>query len=228
MRTFLLALMHQACAVIFVVMFTVTAAGANTATMQFSDTYDPNPNAFTAVDNNQSYHFSHNIVADQDGDGLFWTGTYGFDSLTDTITSAAITLSFKDKCTDATAESVELIFDVESFRSQVITFGGITYTATISSEWSSLINDGILGVTLQNTGQTSGYPCNTSNFLFLGSTLTVSVDRNRQVERLLLISQPNQILELNRIQKPNRVPEPTTTTLILLALVALVVVRLHL
>ena len=153
---------------------------ASATVMTFTDTVDPNPDQLISFGNNQSYSFTHNIIADQDGAGAFSTGIYGYNSLTDIISGASIALRFKDENTDTALESVQLIFDAQSYGTQTITSGGSTYIATISSGWGLLINDGILNVTLQNAGTTNGQPDGRSDFLFLDSTLTVDVNRTIQ------------------------------------------------
>lgn len=177
---------------------------ASATVMTFTDTVDPNPDQLISFGNNQSYSFTHNIIADQDGAGAFSTGIYGYNSLTDIISGASIALRFKDENTDTALESVQLIFDAQSYGTQTITSGGSTYIATISSGWGLLINDGILNVTLQNAGTTNGQPDGRSDFLFLDSTLTVDVNRTIQESAAI------------------QVPEPAPFTLILLGLAGLV------
>lgn len=163
--------------------FLLAAASANAAAMTFIDKVDPNPDKLISFGNNLSYSFSHSIISDQDGTGAFWSGTYGFNPLTDIITSASIALDFKDESTDIASESVQLVFDAQSFGTQMVTSGGATYAATISGGWDTLLNDGILNVTLQNAGTTSGHQDDRSDFLFLESTLTVDVRREGQTAR---------------------------------------------
>lgn len=163
---------------------------ASATVMTFTDTVDPNPDQLISFGNNQSYSFTHNIIADQDGAGAFSTGIYGYNPLTDIISGASIALRFKDESTDIALESVQLIFDAQSYGTQTITSGGSTYTATISSGWGLLINDGILNVTLQNAGTTNGQPDGRSDFLFLDSTLTVDVNRTRQESAAIQIPEP--------------------------------------
>lgn len=139
---------------------------ANAAIYSFTDVVDPDPDALISFGNHKSYSFSHNILDD------------GYDILTDSITSASLVLNFKDESTDAAPESVSFTFDLSPFGTQTITSGGETYTATFSG--LSLIDllsaDGILNVELYNAGQTNSHQANRSDFLFLGSTLTVFVD----------------------------------------------------
>lgn len=166
---------------------TLLLAASNTGAtiMTFTDKVDPNPDQLVsfsngAAANNQAYSFTHSIIADQDDAGGFWSGTYGYNSLTDSIVSASMALIFKDESNDVAPESVQFIFDALSFGTQTITSGGATYTATFSSGWGTLLNDGILNVTLQNAGITSGHQDDRSDFLFQDSTLTVIVDRTVQ------------------------------------------------
>lgn len=177
---------------------------ANAAVMTFTDTINPNPDQLISFGNKESYSFTHNIIADQDGAGAFSTGIYGYNPLTDIISGASIALRFKDEDTDTALESVQLIFDAQSYGTQIITNGGSIYTATISSGWGSLINDGILNVTLQNAGITNNQQEDRSDFIFLESTLTVDVNRTIQESAAL------------------QVPEPAPFTLILMGLAGLV------
>ena len=189
-------------AFIFATTLLLVATSANAAVMTFTDRVDPNPDQLISFGNNDSYSFTHSIIADQDGAGSFWSGTYGYDSVTDIITSALIELNFKDESNDAAAESVRLILDAQSFGTQTITSGGATYTATISSGWGTLLNDGILNVTLQNAGLTSGNQNLRSDFLFLDSTLVVNAERTTQVP-------------------PTAVPEPASLVLLGIGLAAM-------
>lgn len=177
---------------------------ANAAVMTFTDTINPHPDQLISFGNNQSYSFTHNIIADQDGAGAFSTGIYGYNPLTDIISGAFIALRFKDEDIDTAPESVQLIFDAQSYGTQIITSGGSIYIATISSEWDSLTNNGILNVILQNAGTTNGNQIGRSDFLFLDSTLTVDVNRTIQESAAL------------------QVPEPAPFTLILMGLAGLV------
>lgn len=191
--------------------FLLTASVATATAMVFIDKIDPNPNQLISYSNgqggnSQSYSFTHSIIADQDGaGGSYWSGIYGYNSLTDTISSALIELTFKDETNDTAPESVQLIFDAQSYGTQTITSGGSTYTAIISNEWGALLNDGILNITLQNAGTTSGPQDGRSDFIFLDSTLTVDVNRNIQ-----------------QASAPTQVPEPNILALISLCLVSFV------
>lgn len=187
----------------FIASTTLLLAVANTeaAVMTFTDTVDPNPDQLISFGNNKSYSFTHSIVIDQDGAGTFWNGTYGHNSLTDIISGASIKLRFKDESNDIAPESVQLLFDAQSFGPQTITSGGIIYFATISSGWNALLNDGVLNVVLQNAGITNRQQAFRSDFLFLDSTLTVDVDRRVQAQQI---------------------PEPTSIALLLLGVAAFV------
>ena len=139
---------------------------ANATIYSFTDVVDPDPDALISFGNHKSYSFSHNILDD------------GYDILTDSITSASLVLNFKDESTDVAPESVSFTFDLTPFGTQTITSGGATFTATFSglSLIELLSTDGILNVELYNTGITNSHQANRSDFLFLGSTLTVYVD----------------------------------------------------
>lgn len=160
-----------------VILLLVTAT-SNAAIITLTDKFDPSSDQLISFGNNISYSFTHSIIADQDGVGNVWSGSYGYNSLSDAITGASIALRFKDESSDGALESVQLIFDGQSFGTQTITTGGNIYTATISSEWGSLLSDGILNVILQNAGTTSGPQDGRSDFLFLDSTLTVDIERD--------------------------------------------------
>jgi len=174
------------------------------AVMTFTDKVDPNPDQLISFGNNQTYSFTHNIIIDQDGAGAFWSGIYGYNSLTDIISGASIELRFKDESSDIAPESVQLLFDAQSFGTQTVTSGGATYIATISSGWNTLLNDGILNVTLQNAGITNGQQDFRSDFLFLDSTLTVDVKRGT---------------------RPQQIPEPAPIALLFLGLASLIYSR---
>lgn len=186
----------------------LSVAGAGAATLTFVDKVDPNPDRLISFGVDESYTFSHSLIADQDGAGSFWSGTYGFNPLTDAISSVSLTLNFKDESTDTAAESVALTFDAQPFGTHVITSGGAIYGVTFNSGFGTLLNDGVLNVTLQNAGTTSGNQDNRSDFLFLDSTLTVRVDRTE--------TQP---------PTTPAVPEPTSLALVALGLTALVARR---
>lgn len=140
---------------------------ANTSTYTFTDVVDPDPDVLISFGNHKSYSYSHSILDD------------GYNALTDFITSASLMLNFKDESNDEAPESVSFAFDLAPFGTQTITSGGATFTANFSGP--SLINllsgDGILNVTLDNTGITNGHQENRSDFQFLGSTLAVNADR---------------------------------------------------
>lgn len=151
------------------------STSASAILMTFIDKVDPNPDKLISFGTNQSYSFTHSIIADQDGAGMVHSGTYGYNSLTDRIVSASIVLAFRDESSDAASELVQLTFDAQPFGTpQTITSGGLPYTTTISN-LSTLLNDGILNVTLQNAGTMSGPMNNRSDFLFINSTLTVQI-----------------------------------------------------
>lgn len=159
-----------------IILLLVTAT-SNAAIITLTDKFAPSSDQLISFGNNISYSFTHSIIADQDGAGALWSGSYGYNSLIDAITSASIALRFKDESSDGALESVQLIFDGQSFGTQTITSGGAVYTATISSEWGTLLSDGMLNVILQNAGTTSGHQDGRSDFLFLDSTLTVDIER---------------------------------------------------
>ena len=166
---------------------------ANATIYSFTDVVDPDPDALISFGNHKSYSFTHNILDD------------GYDILTDSITSASLVLNFKDESTDVAPESVSFTFDLSPFGTQIITSGGATFTATFSG--SSLIDllsaDGILNVELYNAGRTNSHQANRSDFLFLGSTLTVYVDGTSDDETSN---------DLPPIQT-QAIPEPATLTL---------------
>lgn len=135
--------------------------------LTFTDVADPSPDELIAFGVNKTYSYSHNILDE------------GYNALTDIITSTSLVFSFADESTDAAAESVFFTFDLTPFGSQLITSGGTTFTTVFSGlTLSGLLSaDGILNVELENAGTTNGHQENRSDFLFLGSTLTVNVDR---------------------------------------------------
>lgn len=159
-----------------IILLLITAT-SNAAIITLTDKFDPSSDQLISFGNNISYSFTHSVIADQDGTGNLWSGSYGYNSLIDTITNASIALRFKDESSDGALESVQLIFDGQSFGTQTVTSGGAIYTATISSDWGTLLNDGILNVKLENAGTTNGHQDGRSDFLFLDSTLTVDIER---------------------------------------------------
>jgi hypothetical protein len=193
---------------VFIVWTTLllTAASASANVITFIDKVDPNPDQLITFGSKQSYSFTHSIIADQDGSGTFWSGTYGYNSLTDIISGISIALRFKDESNDSAPELVQLIFDAQSYGTQTITSGGATYIATFSSGWGTLLNDGILNVTLQQAGITNGPPDGRSDFLFLDSTLVVDVARTAQASA-------------------TSIPEPAKLALLGLGLAGLVTLR---
>lgn len=140
---------------------------AHATPLTFTDVADPSPDELIAFGVNKTYSFSHNILDD------------GYNALTDSIMSSSLVFSFLDESTDAAAESVFFTFDLSSFGSQLITSGGATFTTEFSGlALSGLLSpDGILNVELVNAGTTNSHQEDRSDFLFLGSTLTVNVDR---------------------------------------------------
>jgi len=99
----------------------LASTAINATTISFIDAFDPNPDPLISFGSNSSYSFTHSIVTDQDGAGLNWDGTYGYNPLTDTVSNASIALFFKDESTDIVSESVQLIFDEMSFGTHIIT-----------------------------------------------------------------------------------------------------------
>jgi hypothetical protein len=191
--------------VIGAILFLVTTS-ASAIPMTFVDKVNPGPDhKLIAFGNNLSYSFTHSVLADQDGAGNFWSGNYGYNPLTDHIFSASLVLRFKDESDDIAPESVKFIFDNQSFGTQTITSGGAIYTATFLDESNTLLNDGILNVTLENAGITNGPQAGRSDFLFIDSTLIVEVERG--------------------VQSAQLIPEPDTLALISLCLVGLVYSR---
>ncbi len=192
---------------------------SNATPITFSDMVDPNPDQLISFSNgdggnNQSYSFTHSIISDL---GPLNSGTYGYNPLTDVISSALLTLHFKDEAQGDGAESVSFTFDGSSFGTQTITdwasgnFAPL-YTAVFSSSsLDSLLSDGILQVTLDNAGQTNGHQNDRSDFLFLDSTLSITADRTAPEGRAGILVQA--------------VPEPATLSLMGLSLVGLVATR---
>lgn len=59
----------------------LATASANTTVMTFTDKADPSPDQLISFSNgvaanNQSYSFTHSIIADQDGAGTYWSGVH--------------------------------------------------------------------------------------------------------------------------------------------------------
>jgi hypothetical protein len=191
-----------------IILFLVTT-NVSATQITFVDKVNPGPDhQLIAFGNNRTYSFTHSIIVDQDGAGTFWSGNYGYNPLTDQISSASLVLRFKDESDDIAPESVSFIFDNQSFGTQTITSGGEIFAATFFNNvlnLNALLNDGILNVTLENAGITNGPQDNRSDFLFIDSTLTVEVERG--------------------VQSAQQVPEPATLALISLCLVGLVYSR---
>lgn len=159
------------------VVLALATACASATPVAFSDKVDPNPDRLIAFGNNTEFSFTHSLISDQDGAGNLWSGVYGFNAATDTITSLSLLLRFADESNDAAAESVALLFDAQNFGTRTITSGGATYTVSFDTGFGTLLNDGMLSVTLRNAGTTSGQQNARSDFLFLDSTLAVRAER---------------------------------------------------
>lgn len=158
------------------VVLALAATCASAIPVSFADKFDPD---YTLISNNNNIRFSftHSAVSDQDGAGALWSGVYGFNFATDTITSSSLVLRFSDEDEDTAPESVAFVFDAVNFGTQTVTSGGETFTVNFNSGFGSLLNDGLLSVTLSNAGTTSGPTGGRSDFLFLDSTLTVNAER---------------------------------------------------
>lgn len=163
---------------------------AHATELTFTDVADPNPDELIAFGVNKTYSYSHNILDE------------GYNALTDSITSTSLVFSFSDESTDAAAESVFFTFDLTPFGSQLVTSGGATFTTAFSGlTLSGLLSpDGILNVELVNAGTTNSHQEDRSDFLFLGSTLTVNVDRTS--------------IEAIPTQEAQAVPEPASLALL--------------
>jgi hypothetical protein len=158
-----------------------SAGQAHAMLMTFSDKHGPGNDVLIAFGNDSSYTFSHSLLADLDSDGSLWTGIYGFDPLLDTITEVSLALRFRDESDDAAVESVSFTFDSQEFGSQPISSGGAISVLSFGSGWDSILDDGLLNITLSNAGITNGQPGDRSDFLFLDSTLSVSATRGTEV-----------------------------------------------
>lgn len=178
--------------------FLLSTGYADASLMTFTDKVDPSSNVLISFGGNISYSYTHNLLTDQDGAGAFWNGTYGYNSLTDVITDASLTLRFVDESADSAAESVEFTFDNLLFGDSIITSGGaVIFSRTFTAGLDTLLDDRILNIALGNAGRTHGMQSLRSDFHFLDSTLTVSVRRKP-----------------SRLQGPSQVPLPTTIALI--------------
>jgi hypothetical protein len=152
---------------LFLFLLLVASSGlSNAAIYSYTDVVDPSPDALISFGNHKYYSFSQSILDD------------GYNPLTDSIISATLVFTFSDESADAAPESVAFTFDLSPFGTQTITSGGAIYTTTFSG--SALIEllsaDGVLNVELENAGRTNSHQANRSDFLFLGSTLTVNVN----------------------------------------------------
>jgi len=158
----------------------LAAASATAMPMSFFDKVDPNPDTLISFGDLSNFSFSHSLVSDQDGAGALYSGMYGFNAATDTIISTSLLLRFADESNDPAAESVSFLFDSQNFGTRTITSGGATYTVTFDTGFGTLLDDGLLSVTLSNAGTTSGMQAGRSDFRFLDSTLTVSAERRER------------------------------------------------
>ena len=158
-----------------------SAGQAHAMLMTFSDKHDTGTGVLIAFGNDDSYTFSHSLLADLDSDGSLWTGIYGFDPLTDTITGVSLALRFRDESKDSAPELVAFTFDSQAFGSQTISSGGALAVLSFASGWDSILDDGLLNITLSNDGITNGQPGDRSDFFFLDSTLSVSATRGTEV-----------------------------------------------
>ena len=158
------------------VVLALAATCAAAIPVSFSDKADPS-DTLISFGEKISYSFMHSVVSDQDGAAALWSGVYGFNFATDTIISSSLVLRFSDEDEDTARESVAFVFDAVNFGTQTVTSGGETFTVNFNSGFGSLLNDGLLSVTLSNAGTTSGPTGGRSDFLFLDSTLTVNAER---------------------------------------------------
>ncbi|MEZ0238640.1 MAG: PEP-CTERM sorting domain-containing protein [Methylophilaceae bacterium] len=174
---------------------------AHATELTFTDVADPSPDELIAFGVNKTYSYSHNILDD------------GYNALTDSITSSSLVFSFADESTDAAAESVFFTFDLAPFGSQLVTNGGATFTTVFSGlTLSGLISaDGILNVELENAGTTNSHQEDRSDFLFLGSTLTVNVDRT--TNEVITIPADVTLVDPGTVTDFVGVPEPVTLAL---------------
>ena len=174
---------------------------AHATELTFTDVADPSPDKLIAFGVNKTYSYSHNILDE------------GYNALTDFITSSSLVFSFSDESTDAAAESVFFTFDLTPFDSQLITSGGATFTTVFSGlTLSSLLSsDGILNVELVNAGPTNSHQADRSDFLFLGSILTVNVDRTTNevitIPAIVTVTDPGIVTDFVGV------PEPATLAL---------------
>jgi hypothetical protein len=173
--------------------------------MTYTDKVDPSSNVLISFGSNISFSYTHSLLTDQDGAGDFWSGTYGYNSLTDSITDVSLILRFVDESADAAAESVQFTFDNLLFGDSVITSGGaVIFSRTFTVGLNTLLDDGMLNIALRNAGTTNGMQDLRSDFYFLDSTLAVSVRRNP-----------------SGLQGPSQVPLPTTIALLGIGLAGL-------
>jgi len=177
--------------VLAAMLFAATAGAANALPFALTDVVDPSPDYLFPGNGgaNALHAFTHNMVDD------------GYNAGADPISSISLVLRFTDESNDGAAELVAFNFDGVSFGPQTITSGGATFSATFSDpSLVALLADGVLNVTLENVGITTGNPDGRSDFRFLDSTLTVNVERDSVTTA--------------------RVPEPGTLALAGLALCA--------
>jgi len=198
MKSSFKALPFYLCSVFVMVLLLAAFHVAHATTLNFRDVFDPNPDPLISFGNNQSYSFTHSIIADQDGPGGISSGVYGYNPLTDTITSVSIELLFKDESADVATESVQLIFDEQSLGTRIITSGGAVFSTILTSGFETLVADGILEIELQNVGMTNGHQDLRSNFLFMESILEVVASNHvdNRMTRIQSIPEPPILLLL--------------------------------